>query len=98
MIGRGCYGRPWFLAQVAHFLRTGTRLAEPALARQKAIMLGHYHAMLEPVRHRARGAPRAQASVLVFARPARIGGIPRHHEPPAGRDPVLGLLDGSTIR
>ena len=23
MIGRGCYGRPWFLAQVAHFLRTG---------------------------------------------------------------------------
>jgi tRNA-dihydrouridine synthase B len=23
MIGRGCYGRPWFLAQVAHYLRTG---------------------------------------------------------------------------
>ena len=23
MIGRGCYGRPWFPAQVAHFLRTG---------------------------------------------------------------------------
>src|SRR6202046_3420806 len=42
MIGRGCYGRPWFLAQVAHFLRTGTRLAEPPLARQKSILLGHY--------------------------------------------------------
>ena len=33
MIGRGCYGRPWFLAQVAHFLRTGQRLPEPSLAR-----------------------------------------------------------------
>ena len=46
MIGRGCYGRPWFLSQVAHFLRTGTRLPEPPLARQKAVLLRHYHAML----------------------------------------------------
>src|ERR1700761_1666342 len=46
MIGRGCYGRPWFPAQVAHFLRTGMRLAEPILARQKAIILGHYDAIL----------------------------------------------------
>jgi tRNA-dihydrouridine synthase B len=46
MIGRGCYGRPWFLAQVAHFLRTGAHLPEPALARQKSVLLRHYHAML----------------------------------------------------
>lgn len=46
MIGRGCYGRPWFPAQVAHFLRTGRCLAEPDLARQKAILLGHYQAAL----------------------------------------------------
>ncbi len=46
MIGRGCYGRPWFPAQVAHFLRTGTRLAEPDLAAQKAILQDHYHLML----------------------------------------------------
>src|SRR5580698_4743647 len=46
MIGRGCYGRPWFPAQVAHFLRTGMRLAEPILARQKEIILGHYDAIL----------------------------------------------------
>ena len=47
MIGRGCYGRPWFLAHVAHFLRTGTRLPEPVLAVQKSIILTHYHAMLD---------------------------------------------------
>jgi tRNA-dihydrouridine synthase B len=46
MIGRGCYGRPWFLAQAAHYLRTGSRLPEPSLARQKAILLRHYDAML----------------------------------------------------
>src|SRR3984957_7181163 len=47
MIGRGCYGRPWFLAQVAHFLRTGSRLTEPPLAKQKDILTSHYHAILK---------------------------------------------------
>jgi tRNA-dihydrouridine synthase B len=46
MIGRGCYGRPWFLAQVAHFLRTGIKRPEPTLAEQKATLLSHYHGML----------------------------------------------------
>ena len=46
MIGRGCYGRPWFLAQAAHYLRTGLRLPDPTLEHQKAILLGQYHAML----------------------------------------------------
>ena len=46
MIGRGCYGRPWFLAQAAHYLRTGTRLPPPSLLQQKAILLAHYRAML----------------------------------------------------
>jgi len=45
MIGRGAYGRPWFLAQVAHYLRTGTLLAGPALADQKTILLRHYAAI-----------------------------------------------------
>jgi tRNA-dihydrouridine synthase B len=47
MIGRGCYGRPWFLSQVAHFLRTGSRLPEPPLAQQKDILTRHYHAILD---------------------------------------------------
>jgi tRNA-dihydrouridine synthase B len=46
MVGRGTYGRPWFLAQVAHYLRTGTSLPEPALAAQRAIVLEHYEEML----------------------------------------------------
>jgi tRNA-dihydrouridine synthase len=46
MIGRGCYGRPWFLAAAAHFLRTGQKLAEPSIERQKAIVLAHYEMML----------------------------------------------------
>lgn len=46
MIGRGCYGRPWFLAQAAHYLCTGTKLPEPSLAEQKSILLDHYALML----------------------------------------------------
>ena len=47
MIGRGCYGRPWFLGQVAHFLRTGNRRPEPPLAQQMAVVLEHLDAMIE---------------------------------------------------
>jgi tRNA-dihydrouridine synthase B len=46
MIGRGCYGRPWFPALVARFLRTGQREREPELAQQKLLVLGHYVAIL----------------------------------------------------
>ncbi len=45
MIGRGCYGRPWFPAQVAAFLREGVRLADPALARRREIVIAHYRDM-----------------------------------------------------
>jgi tRNA-dihydrouridine synthase B len=46
MIGRGTYGKPWFISQVAGFLRDGKRLPDPPLAEQMAIVLGHYEAML----------------------------------------------------
>jgi tRNA-dihydrouridine synthase B len=46
MIGRGCYGRPWFLRQVIHFLKTGERLPDPPLAAQIEIVLAHYESML----------------------------------------------------
>jgi nifR3 family TIM-barrel protein len=46
MIGRGAYGRPWFIAQVAHALQWGQKMPPPSLARHKAIMLAHYDAIL----------------------------------------------------
>jgi tRNA-dihydrouridine synthase B len=47
MIGRGCYGRPWFISQVVRFLRTGTPQREPSLGWQKNVVINHYTAVLE---------------------------------------------------
>ncbi len=47
MIGRGCYGRPWLIAQVVHFLRAGQHLPEPPLARQKDVVTRHYRSILD---------------------------------------------------
>ena len=47
MVGRGCYGRPWFLAQVAQFLTTGARVPDPTLTQHKQLMLQHYQGMLD---------------------------------------------------
>jgi tRNA-dihydrouridine synthase B len=46
MIGRGAYGRPWFLRQVMHFLKTGERLSDPSLSAQLRTLLQHYENML----------------------------------------------------
>ena len=46
MIGRGTYGRPWFPNQVGHYLRTGERLADPALSEQFETLSRHYEDML----------------------------------------------------
>ncbi|NUB05711.1 tRNA dihydrouridine synthase DusB [Azospirillum sp. Vi22] len=46
MIGRGAYGRPWFPAQVMHYIRTGERLPDPPLHEQLDTLLEHYDAML----------------------------------------------------
>ena len=47
MIGRGAYGRPWFLAQVMHWLRTGEEQPDPDTDSLFAVVLEHYDAMLE---------------------------------------------------
>jgi tRNA-dihydrouridine synthase B len=46
MIGRGCYGRPWFPHQVIHYLRTGRRLPDPPLGERMGVVLAHYEDML----------------------------------------------------
>jgi nifR3 family TIM-barrel protein len=47
MIGRGCYGRPWLLAQVAEYLTTGALVPDPDLATHYDILLRHWRYMLE---------------------------------------------------
>jgi nifR3 family TIM-barrel protein len=89
MIGRGCYGRPWFAAHAAHFLRTGARIAEPTLAVQKAILLEHYAAILthfgtEP------GLRLARKHVAWYSR-----GLPGSAEFRAG---VMRLADVAAVR
>jgi tRNA-dihydrouridine synthase B len=46
MIGRGSYGRPWFLNQLCHYLKTGEEIPAPTLSDQRDIVLGHYDAMM----------------------------------------------------
>jgi len=46
LIGRGTYGRPWFPAQVEHYLKTGEQLPDPDLATIRDTVLGHYEDML----------------------------------------------------
>ncbi len=46
MIGRGCYGRPWFVRQVAEWLGCGRCSPDPPLSAQFEIVLGHYEDML----------------------------------------------------
>ena len=46
MIGRGAYGRPWLLSQVMRWFSHGERRPEPSLDVQYALIVEHYHAML----------------------------------------------------
>ncbi|HTZ38482.1 MAG TPA: tRNA dihydrouridine synthase DusB [Stellaceae bacterium] len=46
MIGRGAYGRPWFVAQVIEWLKSRRRVPDPPLARQYATIGAHYEAIL----------------------------------------------------
>lgn len=46
MIGRGSYGRPWFPAQAAEYLRSGERQPDPSMEEKRRIALEHYDAML----------------------------------------------------
>ncbi len=47
MIGRGAYGRPWLISQVAHFLKTGEKLSDPTLEVQLNVVLNHYDEIIE---------------------------------------------------
>jgi tRNA-dihydrouridine synthase B len=46
MIGRGSYGRPWFVGQVAHYLRTGEKQGDIGVEEKREIVLQHYDDMI----------------------------------------------------
>jgi tRNA-dihydrouridine synthase B len=46
MIGRGCYGRPWFPHQVIAWLQSRKQIPDPPLTAQRDIVLDHYEEML----------------------------------------------------
>lgn len=47
MIGRGTYGRPWFVNQVGHYLQTKEYFKAPTLKQQHAIVREHFEDMLD---------------------------------------------------
>ncbi|MBP9694762.1 MAG: tRNA dihydrouridine synthase DusB [Alphaproteobacteria bacterium] len=46
MIGRGTYGRPWFISQAIHYLKTKERLPDPSINDQLKILLDHYESII----------------------------------------------------
>ena len=53
MVGRGAYGKPWFINQVIEFLKTGKTLKDPPLDEQCNLALEHYDAILSHYGHEA---------------------------------------------
>ena len=47
MIGRGAYGRPWFIRQVMQYLSTGEIPPAPGLREQMETIIEHLESMLE---------------------------------------------------
>lgn len=46
MIGRGTYGKPWFINQISNYLKDGKKSDEPSLNEKLKIILEHYDDML----------------------------------------------------
>lgn len=47
MVGRGTYGRPWFISQLIYYLKTGEKMPDPLLHEKGKIMLRHVEDMVE---------------------------------------------------
>jgi tRNA-dihydrouridine synthase B len=47
MIGRGAYGKPWFIQQVIDFLKTGVRTPDPSAEHQYKVVQEHFAAMID---------------------------------------------------
>ncbi len=51
MIGRGTYGRPWFVGHVAHFLKTGEELPPPSTQILHGLLREHLESMFTHYGH-----------------------------------------------
>jgi len=51
MVGRGAYGKPWFISQIIEFLKTGQKPKDPPLQTQYDLLSEHYEAMLSHYGH-----------------------------------------------
>ncbi len=89
MIGRGCYGRPWFPAQVGRFLATGRRAPDPGLDLRMAALLDHFEAMLDHY-GRESGVRVARKHIGWYSK-----GLPGSAE---FRSDIMGLADASAVR
>jgi len=46
LVGRGTYGRPWFLNQIRYYLKSGEKLPSPSISQQYALVLEHFDAIV----------------------------------------------------
>ena len=47
MIGRGAYGKPWLISQIAHYLKTGEEKPDPSIPEQLDIVTQHYQSIID---------------------------------------------------
>jgi len=90
MIGRGCYGRPWFVRQVIEWLKSRLRVPEPSLEVQLDIVLGHYEDML--VHYGTEGEQGSRASMWPGIQ--RVFRAPRNFARRSTRPPMSRVFGG----
>jgi tRNA-dihydrouridine synthase B len=96
MIGRGSYGRPWFIAQACAHLK-GIKAAEPTLAAQRDILLNHYEEILG-LYGRDNGVRVARKHIGWYSSGLENGAAFRHHvnkqsEPEPVREAIKEFYD-----
>ena len=89
MVGRGSYGRPWFLGQIEHYLETGGRRPDPDISVQHRTLLGHYDDILSHY-GTERGARIARKHIGWYSR-----GL---HNSAGFRDSVMRMTDPAAVK
>lgn len=67
MIGRAALGRPWFVGDIAHFLKTGTARQAPSAAHKRDAVLSHYEQILSTF-GKSHGLRHARKHIAAYAK------------------------------